>query len=243
MPGQLPADAEYFVGRWAELRQLTALLDPAAPRTTVVVVSGMAGVGKTTLAVHWGHQVADRFPDGQLYANLRGWQGDGASMGGEEALRTLLGGLGLSAARMPVEVPAQAALLRSLLAQRRMLLVLDNARDAEQVRPLLPGASGCLVLVTSRSRLAGLAVGHGTWSMPLDMLSAAESYALLTRRLGPARLATEPAATSEIIDRCPAATGTGGGRGPDHHRAGAAVERPRRRAAVVRRRAAPVRRS
>src|SRR5262249_57976827 len=156
----LPKAPVAFTGRARELARLTeaptAGLDPAEPaaeRVGAVVISaiaGTAGVGKTALAVHWAHQVADRFPDGQLYVNLRGFDPAGAAMDPAEAVRGFLDALGVPVAGIPVGADAQAALYRSVLAGRRMLVVLDNARDPGQVRPLLPATPGGLVLVTSR---------------------------------------------------------------------------------------------
>jgi tetratricopeptide (TPR) repeat protein len=152
--------------------------------------------------VQWAHQVAARFPDGQLYVNLRGFGPGGQPAGPGEAVRGFLAGLGVAPAQIPGDVPAQAALYRSLLADRRVLVVLDNARDAAQVRPLLPGSPGCLAIVTSRSDLAGLVAAEGAYPVILNLLSSAEAGELLARRLGQARVASEPAAVSEIIERC-----------------------------------------
>lgn len=133
---------------------LTGLLDrSSAESSETVLISGMAGVGKTALAVHWGHQVAKRFPDGQLYVDLHGYDSSGAPLQPAEAIREFMDALGVPAARIPAGTQAQAGLYRSLLASQRMLILLDNARDAAQVRPLLPGSAGCLVLVTSRNDL------------------------------------------------------------------------------------------
>src|SRR5262249_40894759 len=212
VPRQLPKAPVAFTGRVRELDRLnealTAVLDPAEPadeRVGVVVISaiaGTAGVGKTALAVHWAHQVADRFPDGQLYVNLRGFDQVGAVMGYAEAGRGFRDALGVPVAGIPVGVDAQAALYRSVLAGRRMLVVLDNARDPGQVRPLLPAAPGCLVLVTSRNQLCGLVAADGARLLTLDLLTRAEARTLLARRLGPDRTAAEPDAVEEIITRC-----------------------------------------
>ena len=159
MPRQLPTGVAGFTGRAAELKTLTGWLEEAAlPGGTVVIsaIDGMAGIGKTALAVQWAHQVADRFPDGQLYVNLRGFDPAGPPVTPAEAVRGFLDAFEVPAARIPVSLDAQAALYRSLLAGRRVLVVLDNARDADQVRPLLPGSPGCGVLVTSRNRLTSL---------------------------------------------------------------------------------------
>lgn len=204
-PAQLPADVPGFTGRADELKQLDTILaatDRPGTAVTVAVISGTGGVGKTSLAVHWAHQVRDRFPDGQLYVNLRGFGPGEQAMSPSEAVRGFLDALSVPAARIPASVEAQANLYRTLLADRRMLILLDNARDAAQVRPLLPGAAGCLVLVTSRSRLPGLVAATGARPVPLDLLTSGESRELLARRLGPDRVAAEPAAVDEIITRC-----------------------------------------
>jgi len=204
VPAQLPADVAGFVGRGDQLSRLTKLLDDGNRPNTVVIsaIAGTAGVGKTALAVHWAYQVLDRFPDGQLYVNLRGFDPGGAVATPGEVVRSFLDALSVPAQRVPAGLDAQAALYRSLLVDRRILVLLDNARDAEQVRPLLPGASGCLVLVTSRNQLTGLIAGSGAVPLPLDLLSSDEARELLAQRLGVDRIATDPAAVNEIIERC-----------------------------------------
>jgi len=152
--------------------------------------------------VHWSHQVAERFPDGQLYVNLHGFDPSGVPMTPDEAIRHLLEGLGVLPERIPASAQAQAGLFRSLLASRRMLIVLDNARDDAQVRPLLPASLGCMTLVTSRSQLAGLAATDGAHLLILDVLTRAEARDMLARRLGPERVAAEPAAVAELTELC-----------------------------------------
>ena len=204
-PAQLPPDVFGFVGRDAELAQLAGITAAAGAEPTAVVISalsGTAGTGKTALAVHWGHRVRGDFPDGQLYVNLRGFDPGGAVLSPSDAVRGFLGALEVPPENIPADLDAQVALYRSLLAGKRMVLVLDNARDSAQVRPLLPGANGCLVLVTSRNELTGLVAGHGARPLNLGLLSPAESRELLARRLGEARLAAAPAAVDEIVDRC-----------------------------------------
>jgi DNA-binding SARP family transcriptional activator len=201
-PAQLPRDAAGFTGRRADLAALDATLRETGERpAATVAVTGMAGVGKTGLVVHWAHRVRNRFPDGQLYVDLRGFSPDGQPVTPAEAIRGLLDGLGVPAGRMPPTLAARAALYRSLLADQRVLVVLDNARGAEQARPLLPGAPGCLVVVASRDRLSPL-VADGAHPLNLDPLTPAEARALLAGRLGAARMATEPTAASQIIAGC-----------------------------------------
>ena len=206
VPAQLPADTIGFVGRAGELARLDGLLSEALERgsraVVVCAVSGTAGVGKTALAVHWAHQVTRHFPDGQLYVNLRGFGPTGAAMDPTEAIRWFLDALDVPADRIPADLDAQAALYRSRLAGRRVLIVVDNARDAAQVRPLLPGTPGCLVLVTSRNQMSSLVATGGAHPLPLDLLTADDARALFTRRVGVDRTSGEPAAVTEILDRC-----------------------------------------
>lgn len=205
VPRQLPAGTAYFAGRAAELKHLAALADPpgaAGTHQVIAVISGMPGVGKTTLAVHWAHEVADCFPDGQLYVNLRGFGPSGLPMPPGQAIGGFLGALGVPAARLPAGLEDQAALYRSLVAGKRVLAVLDNARDEQQVRLLLPGSPGCAAVVTSRRPLAGLVASHGAQSITLDVLSDEEAGELLARRLGPQRPAAELAAIPELAEHC-----------------------------------------
>lgn len=159
-------------------------------------------MGKTTLAVHWAHRVSARFPDGQLYVNLQGFDPGGAALEPGEAVRGFLEAFGVAVTRIPADLAARAGLYRSLLAGKRVLVVLDNARDAEQVRPLLPGSPGCLAIVTSRNHLTGLVAAEGAYPLTLDLLPAADARELLTRRLGSGRVAREPAAVDDIIAGC-----------------------------------------
>jgi DNA-binding SARP family transcriptional activator/tetratricopeptide (TPR) repeat protein len=203
-PAQLPPDTSGFTGRSNELHSLDSLLRAAGDRSTAVVisaVSGTAGVGKTALAVHWAHRIRGDFPDGQLYVNLRGFDPTGSPVTPAEAVRGLLDAFEIPAKRIPTSFDAQVGLYRSLLAGRRVLVVLDNARDAEQVRPLLPGAPACVVVVTSRNQLTGL-VAEGAHLLPLDLLPAVDARALLARRLGARRIAAEPHAVDEIVILC-----------------------------------------
>jgi transcriptional regulator with XRE-family HTH domain len=171
-PRTLPAPPGLFVGRAAELRTLDAALQVATDGpagANIVVIEGAAGIGKTALAVHWAHLVEDRFPDGQLYVNLQDFHPSGRAVTGAEPIRVLLDALRVPADRLPASSDAQAARYRTLLAGKRMLMVLDNARYAEQVRPLLPGSPECLVVVTSRDQLAGLVAIEGARPLRLDL--------------------------------------------------------------------------
>jgi DNA-binding SARP family transcriptional activator/tetratricopeptide (TPR) repeat protein len=206
VPRELPAAPMHFTGRLRELEALTAALDQAdrkRPGTVVIsAIGGMAGAGKTALAVYWAHRVAGRFPDGQLYVNLRGFGPSAAPAAPAEALRGFLDSLGVPAGRIPPGLAAQAALYRSLLAGRQILIVLDNAGDEQQVRPLLPASSGCLVVVTSRKQLTGLAAGEQARLIAVDVLTDAEARQMLADRLGRQRAAAEPQAIAEIAVLC-----------------------------------------
>jgi tetratricopeptide (TPR) repeat protein/transcriptional regulator with XRE-family HTH domain len=206
VPRQLPAPLPQFAGRRAELAALTGLLgqaDAYAPVAVVIsTIGGTAGVGKTALAVHWAHQVASLFPDGQLYLDLRGFHPSGQPMSSAAAIRCLLDALQVPAEQVPASLDEQAGLYRSLLSGKHMLVVLDNARDARQVRPLLPGSPGCLVLITSRNQQAGLVVTEGAHQLTLDLLTEAEARELLAQRLGPARLGAEADIVAELIGLC-----------------------------------------
>jgi DNA-binding SARP family transcriptional activator len=191
VPAQLPSAVAGFAGRGGDLAELDALLASGAPSTQalgapVVVITGTAGVGKTALAVHWAHRQRAEFPDGQLYVNLAGYA-PAPPLPPERALAGFLRALGVPGERIPPEVDEAAALYRSLLADRRVLVVLDNARSADQVRPLLPGGAGCLTVITSRDRLAGLAVREGARLLPLDRLRPDEALAVLAAVLGSTR--------------------------------------------------------
>jgi tetratricopeptide (TPR) repeat protein/transcriptional regulator with XRE-family HTH domain len=206
VPRQLPAAVADFTGRAAELAALTRILDDVGAGTpgTVVIsaIGGTAGVGKTALALHWAHRVGRRFADGQLHVNLRGYDPSGTPATPAEAIRGFLDALGVPPERMPASPDSQAALYRSLLADKRMLIVLDNAREERQVRPLLPTSPASLVIVTSRNQLAGLAVADGARLLTLDVLTHAEAVELLTTRIGAGRAAAEPDAITEIAALC-----------------------------------------
>jgi tetratricopeptide (TPR) repeat protein len=203
-PAQLPADVSGFVGREADLSRLDAMLDrPPAEHGPLVITSidGMPGVGKTALAVHWAHRVADRFPDGQLYINLRGYDRS-TPVQPQQALARFLSALGLSAEQIPADEDEAASLYRTQLAGRRVLVVLDNASSVDQVRSLLPGTSTCLVVVTSRDRLAGLAAMHGIQRLSLDVLEPDDAQALVAGMIGARRAEEEARAVKELTRSC-----------------------------------------
>ncbi|MDG5803901.1 BTAD domain-containing putative transcriptional regulator [Streptomyces ossamyceticus] len=203
-PSHLPTDLPAFIGREAELATLLRVTDTAAASTgapVTVLLSGMPGIGKTALAVHWAHRVADRFPDGRLHVSLRGFDAARPPLEPDEALRGMLGALGVPAARMPAGLDSLAGLYRSTLVRRRLLVLLDDAADTEQVRPLLPAGPGSLTLVTSRLALSGL-TASGAHPLHLDLPSAAEAGAALALRVGQNRTAAEPGAAAEIVARC-----------------------------------------
>ncbi|MGI8447983.1 MAG: ATP-binding protein [Streptosporangiaceae bacterium] len=221
VPRQVPGTVDYFVSRWEPQRLLYGLLNQVGRTSCTVVISGTAGVGKTALAVHWAHQIAEKFPDGQLYVNLRGFDPSGEPVPSELAIRGFLDALQVPPGQVPVDAAAQAALYRSIMADRTMLVILDNARDADQVRPLLPGAAGCLTVITSRSNLLGLVAGEGAHPLPLDVLTRAEAAELLSARLGTGRVVNEPEAVADLSDLCarlPLALNVAAARGLAHPR-------------------------
>jgi tetratricopeptide (TPR) repeat protein len=202
VPRLLPAAVPGFVGRRDQLAALTQVLHHPGGTAAIAAIGGTAGVGKTALAVQWAHQVAGAFPDGQLYVNLRGFDPSGAAMRPADAVRVLLDALEIPADRLPQTEEAQLGLYRSLLAGKRMLVMLDNARDVAQVRPLLPGSATCRVVVTSRSQLSGLAAIEAARPLMLDVLTDTEARELLQQRLGAARLADDVGAAAQIIHSC-----------------------------------------
>ncbi|MFD1150711.1 AfsR/SARP family transcriptional regulator [Saccharothrix hoggarensis] len=201
VPHQIPAHPAHFVGRDDELDRLTALLDRSAGAAVISAVRGTGGIGKTALALRWAERVADRFPDGRLYVNLRGFDPANAPLDVGEALRGFLEALGVKAERVPTRPADQAALYRSKLAGRKVLVVLDNARDADQVLPLLPGGTSCFVLVTSRNQLGEL-VRVGAVPLTLDVMPDVEARRLVERVVGVSRTGQEPAAVRRLVELC-----------------------------------------
>jgi DNA-binding SARP family transcriptional activator len=203
-PRQLPVDSRLFTGREAELEELLGLARAAsegsdAGMVVISALSGMGGIGKTALAVRAGHRVAGLFPDGQLFIDLRGYAAEPAALPAEEALDYLLRSLGVPSQAIPADPDERAARYRSRLAGSRMLIVLDNAANTAQVQPLLPGAPGCLVLITSRNRMMGLDDAHFCTLAPLG---AAEAVALLVKIAGAGRIAAADPAALELVELC-----------------------------------------
>ncbi|KAA2261382.1 tetratricopeptide repeat protein [Solihabitans fulvus] len=202
LPQQLPADVATFVGRETEIAELAALLTQPTPHTMVItVIAGTAGVGKTALAVHWAHQIRERFPDGQLYVDFHGYASD-PPMAPTEALARFLRALGVPPTQVPVDLDEQSALYRSLLAGKHMLVLLDNVADVGQVRPLLPGTPTCVVMTTSRNDLRGLSAMHDARRLSLDALTSGEAVDLLANMVGEDRVAAEPDAARAVTRLC-----------------------------------------
>jgi tetratricopeptide (TPR) repeat protein len=205
IPRQLPAVPGSFTGRSAELATLTRILDTATETGRTVVISAVAGtggIGKTWLSLYWARQQCDRFPDGQIFVDLRGFSPESQPMPPATAVRGFLDALGVDDREIPASLAAQSALWRTLVADKRMLIVLDNAANAEQVVPLLPGGSTNTVLVNSRDHLSGLITGHGAHPVAVDILSDADARDLLITRLGPTRVTAEPDAVDELLAYC-----------------------------------------
>jgi transcriptional regulator with XRE-family HTH domain len=202
VPRLLPATIPALVGRAGELKALSRMLNEPGGAALVTAITGTAGVGKTALAVHWAHQVAEEFPDGQLFVNLDGFGPSGTPLTAADAVQVFLNALQVPVDRLPGTVEARLGLYRSLLAGKKMLIVLDNARDAAQVRPLLPGSPTCRVIVTSRDQLTGLAAVQAARPLTLNALPSSEARQLLVQRLGSVRLAADPYATDQIVGSC-----------------------------------------
>ncbi|MFD0021640.1 BTAD domain-containing putative transcriptional regulator [Streptomyces sp. NPDC058382] len=202
-PAQLPADCVPFAGRRQALRQCLKLLPlEGGSRPTTATICGMAGIGKTTLAVHWAHMVSDRFPDGQIHLDLQGYHASRPPLETGQAMREVLDALGLDQDRNHLSEAALGSAYRAAIAGRRLLIVLDDARDCEQVRPLLPATPGSLAIVTSRRRLDGLAVTDNARLIMLDPMTRQEGLELLDRRLGADRIRAERSAAEEIVELC-----------------------------------------
>lgn len=202
VPQQLPERPWAFAGRTRELAWLDESLRSNGMSPTIVSIAGLGGVGKTWLALHWAHQQRNRFTDGQLYVNLRGFDPSGEPLNPEVAIRGFLNALGLDSGSLPCDAQELAALYRRALSHRRILILLDNARDGDQVKPLLPGGPHCTVVVTSRHHLVELVSAHGARPLTLDLLTAADAQQLLAGRLGHDRVEREPSAVDTLIDCC-----------------------------------------
>ncbi len=203
IPAQLPHDVLGFTGREPELADLASLnADQGSAAVVITAIDGVGGIGKTALAVHFAHRAAAAFPDGQLFVNLRGFDPEHPPLDPRDVLARLVRALGAGASQLPADPDELAGMYRSQLSGRRVLVILDNAVSAEQVRPLLPGMAGCLAIVTSRNRLSGLVVLDGARRVTLDMLPPGEAVALIARTAGEERAAADPAATRRLAELC-----------------------------------------
>ncbi len=202
VPSQLPHDTGGFTGREPELAALEALAAEIGAAVVISAVDGAAGIGKTALAVHFAHRVADRFPNGQLHVNLRGFDPSQPPLAPDAVLAGFLRALGIHPSQIPSDIDELAALYRSVLAGRRILVILDNAVSADQVRPLLPGTPGCLVIVTSRNRLGGLVARDGARRLTLDLLTPTEAVDLLASVAGAECVAADSAGAAELAQLC-----------------------------------------
>jgi tetratricopeptide (TPR) repeat protein len=201
-PRQLPPAGRHFVGREDELHRLNAILDQHDAATVVITaIAGTAGIGKTTLATRWANSLRDRFPDGQLHVDLRGFDSR-TQLDPAQVLHGFLEALGVAASAIPGDLGARSALYRSLLAERRLLVLLDNARSADQVRPLLPNSPTCLVVITSRNRLDSLVVREGAHRLELDLLPYDDAVRVLTRDVPPDHVAAAPDAVADLVEHC-----------------------------------------
>ncbi|MGM1064668.1 ATP-binding protein [Saccharothrix sp. Mg75] len=202
VPRQLPPDVPHFTDRENHLARLHSWLDvPDSEASPVEVVAGIGGVGKTSLVTHWAHRVRDRFVDGDVFLDLRGYHRERA-VTAADGLDRVLRALGTPNELIPADVDARAALYRTLLHNRKMLILLDNASSCEQVRPLLPGTATCRVVITSRNHLVGLAAGNGAHRMPLDVLPPERALELLRQVVGDERVDAEPAAADLLAAYC-----------------------------------------
>ena len=202
IPRQLPAAPPTFTGRTLELAELDKVMADRLGTVVVSAIGGAGGIGKTWLALRWCHDNVERFPDGQLYVDLRGFDPSSQPLESGVAVRAFLGALGAPRESIPVDPDARAALYRTMMAGRRMLVLLDNARDTAQVAPLLPGSASCAVVVTSRHTLGGLVTAHGARSLRLDVLTDADARRLLVRHLGPDRMESESEPVAALLRRC-----------------------------------------
>ncbi|ATY13732.1 AfsR family transcriptional regulator [Amycolatopsis sp. AA4] len=218
VPQQLPSPPPRFAGREDELRQLDILTERHAA-VPIAVLHGGGGMGKTALALHWAHRQASAFPDGRLYVDLRGFSPDGDPTAPDVALRGFLHALGVTGTAIPPGPDAQTALYRTLLAGKRVLVVLDNARDTSQITPLLPGEPRCAVVVTSRNRMTSLTTSHGATPLAVRPLPAPHARSVLIARLGADYLDTDPDAAEQLVTRCagsPLALGILAARAAEH---------------------------
>jgi transcriptional regulator with XRE-family HTH domain len=199
VPRFLPLAVRGLVGRDSQLAALSQMLDQVSGTALVIAISGIAGVGKTALAVHWAHRITAKFPDGQLFVNLRGFSPHSTRSASVDVICGLLDALGVCPEQVPASLENLAGLYRSLIAGKRLLIVLDNARDEQQARLLLPGSPGCLAIVTSRNQLTGLSAAEGAHLLTLDVLTDGEARTLLAARLGTDRTDAEPEAVAEIV--------------------------------------------
>ena len=203
IPAQLPHDVLGFTGREPELAGLASLAASQESAAVVITaIDGVAGIGKTALAVHFAHRAAPAFPDGQLFVNLRGFDPEHPPLDPGDVLARFVRALGAGASQLPADPDELAGMYRSQLSGQRVLVVLDNAASAGQVRPLLPGTAGCLAIVTSRNRLSGLVAVDGAQRLTLDMLPPGEAVALIARTAGDERAAADPAATRRLAELC-----------------------------------------